>query len=593
MNQSYRAGQSFTPLIVVIAIVGVAAYLYLNQSPVPATENAAPGDGVTAEASVKASPEPFDANPVVVTQQKLVSPEQTVTAAKNPEPTSVSEGIRSEPASTNSPAEDDSVQTAVDTKAENGLPVPVRPWEAWEQPAFALLLSADQKGYFEPCGCTANQLGGMSRRFDLVSKMKSAGWDVRGLDTGGLSRRSGRQANLKMMTTLQALQQMNYLGVGLGAEELRLSVDGLLDVQMEMMNAENTVPFVSANVSILDGAVDGLPLKHRIVEVGGLKLGITSVMSPLVQKEVFPLADAAASDADQALKSVLAEFDQQKVDIRVLLSQATLEESLDYAKRFPQFQIVLTARGVGDPDPNAPPRKVGNTWVIEPGHQGKHAGVLAVYSGPQPKFRYQLVSLERDHFDDSPAMVKLMQQYQDRLKEEQVAKFDVVSAPHPSQSTYVGGQKCAECHDVSTEIWKNTPHSHAFDSLDPIHKRLGYERLNGVNRSWDPECLSCHVTGWDPQQYTRFASGFLNQEFAETPAEKRLHSLMLHSQCENCHGPGSQHVKLAEAGEGNSAESVIVTLANAEQQCKRCHDGDNSPEFDFESYWDRVKHYEE
>ena len=68
------------------------------------------------------------------------------------------------------------------------------PWKDWPRPALAFVLTCEQEGYFEPCGCTANQLGGMSRRANLVEKLKGAGWDVVGLDVGGLPRRTGAQA---------------------------------------------------------------------------------------------------------------------------------------------------------------------------------------------------------------------------------------------------------------------------------------------------------------------------------------------------------------------------------------------------------------
>ena len=35
----------------------------------------------------------------------------------------------------------------------------VRIWEEWPQPDIALMISGEQHGYFEPCGCTANQMG--------------------------------------------------------------------------------------------------------------------------------------------------------------------------------------------------------------------------------------------------------------------------------------------------------------------------------------------------------------------------------------------------------------------------------------------------
>jgi hypothetical protein len=51
--------------------------------------------------------------------------------------------------------------------------------------------------------------------------------------------------------------------------------------------------------------------------------------------------------------------------------------------------------------------------------------------------------------------------------------------------------------------------------------------------------------------------------------------------------------ELIEADELDLArQQVRVSLEQArDQMCVKCHDIDNSPDFDFESYWEQVKHY--
>jgi hypothetical protein len=101
---------------------------------------------------------------------------------------------------------------------------PVSPllFPEWPKPLLALVVTGEQFGYFEPCGCTANQLGGMARRAGLFSKLESLGWTVRGVDVGGLSRRSGPQAQIKFETMLEALRELKYVALGMGVAELRL-----------------------------------------------------------------------------------------------------------------------------------------------------------------------------------------------------------------------------------------------------------------------------------------------------------------------------------------------------------------------------------
>jgi hypothetical protein len=467
----------------------------------------------------------------------------------------------------------------------SNTPPPI--WKEWPKPQLALLLTGEQHGYFEPCGCTSSQLGGMSRRANLAQKLTAAGWTVRGLDVGGLSRRRTRQAQIKFETTLAALRELNYIAIGLGPEELRMQPDFLLSQHVPPLH------FLSANLEFFGVSDLGTPLPSVVVEAGGLQIGITSVMSDELQKEVLPHPDITWKPPGPALTNVLAGFDDSNVVLRVLLSQASVTESESLAHQFPQFDVVLTAQGTGDPDPTAPLTKIGNTLLIETGRKGKYVGVLGVYpDDKETPFRYKLISLERDSFGETPSMITLMQTYQERLESEQIALTDAVGAPHPSGATYVGADACGTCHETAMDIWKKTGHAHAFESLDPDNKRTGHERLNGVERSYDPECLACHVTGWDPHEYIRFQSGFLNEKFADDD-EKMLHKLMAGTQCENCHGPGSRHIELIEADDLiAAAQEVRVTLEQAKKNvCEKCHDLDNSPNFDFDEYWERVKHY--
>ena len=72
--------------------------------------------------------------------------------------------------------------------------------------------------------------------------------------------------------------------------------------------------------------------------------------------------------------------------------------------------------------------------------------------------------------------------------------------------------------------------------------------------------------------------------------EKVLQSLLANNQCENCHGPGSLHIEQIEAGNIEAAKP-LVKVALQESTCVKCHDGENSPDFNFEKYWEEVKHY--
>jgi hypothetical protein len=160
---------------------------------------------------------------------------------------------------------------------------------------------------------------------------------------------------------------------------------------------------------------------------------------------------------------------------------------------------------------------------------------------------------------------------------------------HPSGRKFIGSATCGDCHSKAYDVWKNTPHAHATQTLVDLTPA----------RHFDPECLSCHATGWNPQKYFPFDSGYLD---LKASAHLRANG------CENCHGPGEQHA-LAELGEievtedqqKSLREQMQIRLIDGELEgtkvgavvakCVECHDPDNSPDFEFTEYWDEVKHY--
>jgi hypothetical protein len=244
---------------------------------------------------------------------------------------------------------------------------------------------------------------------------------------------------------------------------------------------------------------------------------------------------------------------------------------------------VVTAGGVGEPTLTPETIEGTRSQMIQVGTKGMYVGVVGVFDG---ELRYERVGLSRD-FEDSDAMTDLMVGYQEQLKALGLDGLGLQPIPHPSGRQFVGTQTCAQCHTTAYAKWEQTPHGHATDSLSYPNERVE------ILRHHDPECLSCHVTGWNPQQFYPYSSGYLS--LVKTP-------IMKHNGCENCHGPGSAHVA-AEWGEEEVSleeklarrEEMILPLDQAERKCMECHDLDNSPDFHvegaFERYWKQIEHY--
>lgn len=466
----------------------------------------------------------------------------------------------------------------------------------WTSPAAVLLLTGEQHGYLEPCGCTANQSGGMARRADLVRILtEERKWPVAGLDVGGTPKRNRRQDQIKFVKLWEAFNSLNYGAVAVGLEELKFGADFLFQQQVaDPEEAKKGTALLGANVSLYNPPIEGWPLATRVVTVGQVKVGVTAVVGASLRDQVAPagaMSNITIRDPAEVLPDAIAALQVEKPDFLVLLSHGSVEEAKQLAEKFPMFRIILTAGGPEEPDKK--PIVVGQTWVVLAGHKGKRVGVLGYFpDDAQRPFRFDLVELDNQRFQNHPKMRTLMKDYQQLLFDEAIATSEELVWKHPSGHSFVGAEKCGECHTKAFEHWKTTKHAHAYQSL--IDGRP--EDKDPISRIHDPECLSCHVTGWEPQQMLRYDSGFFSKD--RTPH-------LLDQQCENCHGPGSHHVSLQERFANDAASvtkeeleqgrtSVRRTLEQARNgDCARCHDSDNDPHFvpqAFDKYWDQVKH---
>ena len=143
--------------------------------------------------------------------------------------------------------------------------------------------------------------------------------------------------------------------------------------------------------------------------------------------------------------------------------------------------------------------------------------------------------------------------------------------------TYVGANTCALCHsggviaDNTWVPWSKTPHAtfftRAIDGLESSH--------------YSKNCISCHTVGYDTntnavnggfddvatQLGWTFPAVLTNGNWAAMPAQlQNLGNI----QCENCHGPGSEHV--AALGNTNVSNWPRIGITSGAGNCAQCHD---------------------
>jgi Cytochrome c554 and c-prime len=450
--------------------------------------------------------------------------------------------------------------------------------KALGKPAAVLLISGEQDGYMEPCGCSDDQEGGLIRRYDLVERLHQQNWPTALLDLGSLmkdpsSARGGfEQAKYKFDFAIKALKLLKYNALAFSAEDLKVGVAEALGLFDNGLG--DTTKIVVANVRPID-VFARVFQRTSIVPAGSVKLGVTSVID---LDSLERLNDADKNDLipklerkspEEVLPAVLADL-EAKSDFQVLLVQGKPEMAQRLGKAFPGFDIVV-GTSPADDVLNREPEMLndGKTMLVTVGKKGKNVGLVGVYPDGSPKLRFQLVTLNKQFDGPGTPMKSLIQnEYREMLKAaEVVANFPrhsfVGGAPG---ATFVGAATCKECHPQTYKFWSTTKHAEAFESLKHDPK---------PNAIYDAECVTCHTTGFE------YNSGWRSQ--AATPN-------LAGNQCENCHGPGSSHAAEPDNLQFRKLIALKAEQANATGFCHRCHDAENSRHFDFTTYWSKIVH---
>ncbi len=437
------------------------------------------------------------------------------------------------------------------------------------RPAAALVISGQRNGYLEPCGCTQGQAGGIGRQYDLIERLKANGWPVALIDLGSLADPPGArgglvQSKLEFSVALRALAEMKYDALALSADDMRQGVDEALG---QYVNLNEHPAVVAANAEPIPGFDSAVRPSIRTL-AGPFKVGVTAVLDPAAFEALNdPNRDLlTVNDPKDALPSVLADLETD-TNVQVLMVQGPPERARELARAFPGFEVVVATSEVADPASEPEMLNDGKTMLVQVGHKGKYVGIVGLFQDSNQKFRYQRVTLNTKYKDAEPMHRLLNEDYQHELEQLKVAEdFPKHGyAGGAPGATFIGAEACQSCHPKTYTTWAGTKHADAFKAL------LDPERT----REFDAECLTCHTTGFE------YNGGF--RSAALTP-------LLKGNQCENCHGPASRHA--AEPDNTDYRNLLAQAVINPDQNrlCYKCHDEDNSPKFDFQTYYGKIVH---
>ena len=520
-------------------------------------------------------------------------------------------------------------------------------WPKDRKPDFVIVISGQTYGYLQKCGCSDPQRGGLERRFNFLAGLNNLGIQTIPIDLGDIAPEVTHdhkllpdQALLKYATAMQAMKAMGYKAVGVGKEEFALGMHNALGAFAGQ--PKNTEPkLLGTNVVgwIAGGAV--VPKAQAFVDATGkdtairdweliptksnIGVGVISILgTPLIddiKKIDNTIAMATTDETKKLIENALAAIakGRPKNGLDVLLYGGPINLAPAAAKLFPQFRIVVARSEEAEP-PNAPmmldPVNPDSTMIVRVGHKGQTLGVVGVFKNTTGfELMYQRVSLTPefetpdDKVDDNLAL-KELEKYSKAVRDRGFLSMNP-KVPHPLQvinpnAQFAGTANCIGCHKDhgnADVVFAASKHAHAYTALSDIAKRPSL-------RNFDPECIRCHTVGYD------YNTGFVNA--TKTPG-------LMNVGCENCHGPGSQHVALPNnkpfalqmspwkvngVGHLPSPEQMTLFLEErdpAKKQkiigpgemkvmlsvdsiCQSCHNTENDPHFKIETYWPKIVH---
>jgi hypothetical protein len=150
-------------------------------------------------------------------------------------------------------------------------------------------------------------------------------------------------------------------------------------------------------------------------------------------------------------------------------------------------------------------------------------------------------------------------------------------------NTYIGAESCAMCHKTEKQgsqfsIWQNSSHSKAFETLKTEKaNQIAAEKGFKTPASETPECLKCHVTGYN------LDASMLGKKFKVEDGV----------QCETCHGAGSAYKDMKIMKDKDLAvKNGLVMHDKLEEFCITCHNVE-SPTFvdmNIDEAWQKIKH---
>ncbi len=473
---------------------------------------------------------------------------------------------------------------------------------------FALLFTTNVRGYIEPCGCTADPLGGLDRLAFIIDEFqKSFQNRLLFIDAGNLFFDSAEKK-----ADVDLCQDEARLDVLLSTYQ-NLKVAGTIPGPFDLTRGDQFYrSFLQKHqIPILNYA----PFQGQILNQSGVKLGLIGVGSEL---------EKAALLKPDFIKEI-QRLKNEGADIIVAVAQAPTSIVKTWFQSVSDVDVVILGQEMSEVPLLPELLEEQGPWFISAGMQGQYLGVvefknislkktshfqiddrkekserrsrLLLNRAQSLKRHIKDATLERRSFlekqlknietelakaqkmqsnfgeiqgpyfsvrtialrKEIPPMLEVQKKrlaYEKSLprlvaKCEEKVNCESVKAGMP---TYVGVQTCKNCHQAAVNVWENS----VWEMNAKDEKGLSIKQRSGHAIAWstlekkhkesDRSCIGCHSIGFmEPGGYCKVN---------EIDFRKNV-------QCESCHGPGSLHAV--------SGDKKLIKREVPESVCRSCH----------------------
>lgn len=483
-----------------------------------------------------------------------------------------------------------------------------------------LLLMADIRGVLRPCGCTLElQKGGFDRLTPFIEAERSQYPGVRLLHAGPLffeeatveSHKAAQRAR-QAEVAADLMRAIDFAVAGATGVDVAASHGKLVELAQRAK-----VRLTAANLKLNEGA--GAVAPWVVEEVGSLRVGVFALAS---QEDAELVKAYATVDDPVAAARRAVEALRGKSDVVILLSALGLRETKRLVRAVAGIDFAVVG-GLGEHPVVSDEAELvegagGATRVMQFHREGRYVGRLSVRvvggstdfvdaSAPSQaelvaldgriaqlnkaldswaktrdeadkdvrSARHHLASLQTERerlgsraadaptnkstfsfrstpiawdLPQNPDALTLMDAFDEELARINLEHAGTLPEAAPGQAIYVGVDRCLECHEEVKPFWDADQHHQAWKTLVDQKK------------TFDAECVSCHVTGYGK------AGGSI---LGKTAGREDV-------QCEACHGPGSKHAE--------SEDVADIEAHPKEGVCMGCHNSHHSPSFEFARY---------